>query len=89
MPCAPNTPIAPAYQDTGWPLPDYQPLFHLNDWLNAVYEHEGLRLGEPPEEFKALLYAVGAYVELAMRAEGKNYPEMLALIYGDKLAGDQ
>ena len=77
----PNTPIAPEYQDTGYPLPPYREIFRLDAWLGNVYEHEGCRLGEPPQEFLDLFHAVGALVLLAMQQEGKSYPEMLAAIH--------
>lgn len=76
-----NTPIAPEYQETGYPLPPYRELFRLDAWLSSVYEYEGCRIGEPPPQFLALFGAVGVFVSLSLAAEGKSYLEMLEAIH--------
>jgi hypothetical protein len=82
-----DTPIAPEYQETGYPLPPYRELFRLDAWLSNVYEHEGLRIGDPPPQFLALFHAVGTFVSLAMAEEGKSYLEMLEAIHAGEFDG--
>lgn len=81
MPDKADTNIAPEYQDSGYALPPYRELFALDNWLANTYEHEALRIGEPPEEFLDLHRAVAVFVQLAMEKEGKGYLEMLAAIH--------
>lgn len=81
MPDETITPIAPEYQDSGYPLPPYRELFRLNTWLANTSEHEGLRIGEPPVEFLDLHCAVAVLVQLVMEKEGRGYYEMLTAIH--------